>query len=666
LAGTFPVTPISAKGRSASGCNSLPMSNKKFKQQRRLEAEQLNALPQMTKLAAFSKWMITVLIYGILILPALMFSPWHMSSFELTKNTFFLTLAVWLLAFYAIYKYEIKDFKIIKSQKIVLLILAALYFFKIVSLCLSPNKDLSFWGGFVRHEGLITHLFFAVFLFVVMDFIKSKAQIKKYLLALCFTAGIISFYGDLQKFGIDFSALKWDEMAYHRIASSMGNPLFLSMFLIFTSTYSLYCLKEFKNLYLRIAIVISVVLQLLAIVFTFTSSSVLAIAGGLMFWLFFYFYKNNRRLSYVIAGLTIIGSVFLGLIITEKISAPIFKDFTLSNTSNLQRVYVWQSSWQAFKDKPLFGWGNEVFNVAIEANQSVKLVTPLEANFDRAHNFIFDRLVMEGIFVALSLLTLLGYSIYRGLKRFVRDNDVLYLCAAALIFAASVNFLVSFPTIMSYVLLFFSIGIIFFNEDEVEFRQSSLSARNQLSTILLISLICFAIVATVQFFRPWRADLTMNEASRQRDGFKRLELMRQAVDIWPYREFVSELYKTQIFIVGKAAEVKNDKIFNDTKNEAQATVDQLLARFGNFYMTRCIAADFYKSTLNEQAMTAEYLEALKLAPTRYDIFWLWGDSLFALGKKDEALAKYQSAVDLDPTQKYPQQLLQEFKTKAGQ
>lgn len=631
------------------------MSNKKHKQLRQLENQ---ASLNETSLSRFCRKSISFLLYSIFIVPALIFSPWNLSSFEMPKNTVFVILGVWLMVSYLILKFEIRDWRFSKDQKIFLSMLGVLFLFKIISLLCSPVIGMSFWGSIVRHEGFTTHFFLAVWAVVVMDFIKNKKQLNKLFLAASLTAIIIALYGDFQKFGIDFPFLVWDEMAYKRIASSLGNPLFLSIYLIFTSSFTIYVLFQFKKWYWRAILSSGLILQLAAIIFTFTSSSILAIFCSLIFFAFWYFWREKRIASY---GILVISAVCIILVILNlagSLKSPLLDrvlvDFSLHNQSNLQRIYVWQSAWQAFKDKPFFGWGNENFQGGFERYANPKLIVPMEMNFDRAHNVILDRLVMEGIFTTLAYASLMIYAIYRGIKRYLIENDFLYLMLASLIVASLVFYQVAFPTMNGYIMLFFVLGMIFVNwqENDLVKVKSKIGYRAHFAGIYFL-LIIIAIFFTVQFTRPWSADLLVKQSIKEANALQRARILEKAIEKWPSKEILVDLYKKQIAVVRLASEQQNYKIVNEYLDKSRQTMERLLDEYGNYYYAHLVAADFYRTLMHEPEMTQQYEIAQSLGPTRYEIYWIWGDSLLALGKTDEAVHKFQQAIDLNPDAAYP-------------
>jgi tetratricopeptide (TPR) repeat protein len=215
------------------------------------------------------------------------------------------------------------------------------------------------------------------------------------------------------------------------------------------------------------------------------------------------------------------------------------------------------------------------------------------------------------------------------------------------------------PTITGYILLFFTAAIIFHEEKSFIKGKVNLIYQNLLIDLYVI-LAALAIFVTVQFFRPWQADLLLQEALTQNNALARADGIASAIIKWPYREFLGELYKTEKFIVEQSRE-KDETIYLKYKNDAEKTVDELLKNYGNYYSTQIIAADYYAVINDETQMTWFYEKAVNLAPTRHNIYWFWGDSLLKLNKKDEALAKYQEAIDIDPSLEYPRQKMEEFK-----
>lgn len=106
---------------------------------------------------------------------------------------------------------------------------------------------------------------------------------------------------------------------------------------------------------------------------------------------------------WVVGILSLIGLLFTpGSVVQER----------YIEESTAARILVWEGSVEAFKEKPLLGWGPENFRFAFEKHFDNRLY--LDQNigeiwFDRAHNLILDTLVATGVVGALALVLLWGY-----------------------------------------------------------------------------------------------------------------------------------------------------------------------------------------------------------------------------------------------------------------
>jgi len=603
------------------------------------------------------KKVINLLIYLVLILPALVFSPWQINSFELPKNAFFLIVISWVTLLYLIYKGIKKPDDLNNEQKIIIGASLALIILKFISLLFSPNKDLSFWGSFIRQEGFITNFFLIVFFLILIRFLTEFKQIKNYSLAICSVSGFISLYGVLQKFKIDF--LSWEDNAYIRIASTLGNPLFLSSFLLFTIFYSLYCLKVFSNLYLKLAIGLSLILQLLALFFTASSSSYLALIGIILFGLIIYFWPKKKIVSVSILSLGIIGVVLVTLILVGVINfQPINKvlaDFSPQNQSNLQRLLVWDSAYRAFLIKPIFGWGNELFSNAFDYTKNTTLLPPLESNYDRAHNIILDIAVSEGILVLMAFLFIIIFSLYTSIKKYFANKNIIYLLTGSLIIGFMINFCFTFPGINNYILLYFTLALIFFQpQDESTDNETFNFSIGAIGLIILLML-------NWLFIKPVLADLLFKKNLTETDGLKKASLMAKAISYWPYKEYKIELFKLETQIMGQLAK-SNPQLANSHQQKNQLIVDDLLKKYPNNYTVNLLAAKHY-STINQIKMNEYFNSAITLAPKRQDIYWYWGDLFLNSTKPELAIDKYQQAINIDPAQAYPYFKMSELYTK---
>ena len=88
-----------------------------------------------------------------------------------------------------------------------------------------------------------------------------------------------------------------------------------------------------------------------------------------------------------------------------------FAGISMTEGTTESRLTIWKMGWQGFKEKPVFGWGQENFNLVFNKYYE-PILYKQEPWFDRVHNVFFDRLTTNGIFGLLSYLGLLGVALY--------------------------------------------------------------------------------------------------------------------------------------------------------------------------------------------------------------------------------------------------------------
>lgn len=195
------------------------------------------------------------LVFGVPLYFGILFPTYNI--FELDKLVLFRIGVLFLLALSllrTIFYYPFSPFKAEPS----LSRLAGRYFIApilfvsllaLICLC-SSNIGLSFWGSYARQEGLVNYLFYFLWFILLVFNILSlnnsflnkteelslKARVKRNLKRLFITilasSSLVSLYGIMQFWGLDF--LSWPEppLITRRTFSSFGQPNFLASWLL--------------------------------------------------------------------------------------------------------------------------------------------------------------------------------------------------------------------------------------------------------------------------------------------------------------------------------------------------------------------------------------------------------------------------------------------------
>jgi tetratricopeptide (TPR) repeat protein/O-antigen ligase len=117
----------------------------------------------------------------------------------------------------------------IRSTPLVLptLILVLSY---LVSTLLSVSPRISWWGSYQRMQGAYTTYSYIVIFFLMLGHLRRREQWLRIVYAMILTSLPIAFYGILQRTGAD--PLPWGGNVRTRIASNMGNSIFVAAYLL--------------------------------------------------------------------------------------------------------------------------------------------------------------------------------------------------------------------------------------------------------------------------------------------------------------------------------------------------------------------------------------------------------------------------------------------------
>lgn len=184
-----------------------------------------------------------------------------------------------------------------------------------------------------------------------------------------------------------------------------------------------------------------------------TAILLLIFLGG--YWLI---RKYGQRLRY---ALPTWGAVFVVVIlggVTLLFTPGSVVQEQYIEASSAARIVVWQGGLEAFKERPVLGWGPDNFEQAFQQHFDNRLYQDEfigEIWFDRAHNIIVDTLVEVGAVGAIALVVVAGafvLVVYRARRRgVIGEPEAMILFALPL--AHFLQLQTGFDTVGSYTLL---------------------------------------------------------------------------------------------------------------------------------------------------------------------------------------------------------------------
>lgn len=111
-----------------------------------------------------------------------------------------------------------------------------------------------------------------------------------------------------------------------------------------------------------------------------------------------------------------------------------YLDKTNSNTSLGIRFQLWQSAWQSFTEKPLFGWGNNGIRESQKAQLMRGEISQFIYNFNsHAHNQFLDEMAKRGIIGLGTFLLMLLVPVFLVKRRLRQPHNMDVHCGAVLV-----------------------------------------------------------------------------------------------------------------------------------------------------------------------------------------------------------------------------------------
>ena len=412
--------------------------------------------------------------YLILALPLLSAPPLFMPPAFSKALVFRVLLSFFLLCFIydLLFKREKKPFDRLiqfKPRMLIYLFLAlfGLYF---ISTIFSVDRSFSFWGDPFRGGGFLNLSFYFIlsfFSFLVLEK-EDWPQIWKFSL---FIALLVSLGGIFQKFGIFSPYLKF---LPKRPFSSLGNPIHLASYLLFSFFIALLFFLKEKSIFKKVIYAGLLFIFLFTIAITETRAAYLGLFVS--FFYFVLFYPQKKWLVKGIFFFLLLGLVFgFWFLKTQpnfffpenKLMQEIVDTIKRISWKGLEaRRSAWSVYLKGVKERPILGWGLE--NQEIPFN---KYYDPRLPGFggqfggdwwDRAHNTLLDIALNAGLptlFVYLGFLGVLFFELQKAKKD---TEDLFPHTFQTILLGHFVINLTSFDTFSTYLLLFFLFGHSFF------------------------------------------------------------------------------------------------------------------------------------------------------------------------------------------------------------
>lgn len=546
---------------------------------------------------------------------------------------------------------------------------------QILSTIFSIDTHTSLWGYYSRfHGGLISTLTYIILYYaLVTNFNPPKVRFLVY--AVLGSATLVSLYGVLEHLGIDRHL--WVQDVQNRVFSTIGQPNWLSAYLVALLPLPIFFTINEKNLNYRLLWILLAALFCLTIYFTKSQSGLFA-TGLTLAAIAAYLVGQKFRFSYWLIPLLFTAVVTTRLDLVLKINPFTYPNLDklveadrasrhAGSDSMIIRQVVWEGARRLGLANPLFGTGLETFGYTYFTVRPAlhNLLSEWEFLYNKAHNEYLNIFANTGFVGLFSYLLLIGLTLYILARQSGPLSHALFFGYLSVLITNYFGF--SVVPVALFFFLFPALAFILSKSKEAH-RTLNFNINHYLGLTLLLP-ITFYFLAIL--LRQWRADIAMN-TSRQYlslSAYKQsLDYAKIAVDLYPSEPlFYAQLSESQA-AAATAVKAQLDELpatasadlakggqtlLTDLETASLANANRAVAmnpHHTNFYKSKA-KVELYLGTINpeynRQALQT-LLDLSTISPTDAKTIMNIGLIYDQLGEKENAQAAYKKALNLKP------------------
>jgi len=525
-----------------------------------------------------------------------------------------------------------------------------------------------FNGFFINKNASALHyqffkliLFCTILYFLILNYF-SKFDLKKLLFFVLLSHFLVSLYGILQYFGIDF--IRWVSFGAGRVYSTMGNPDYMSaQFSIIIPLIIMLLFSPVKSLPKFFMLILLIFMFFLTIVAhgrgAWMGFFVSMFYLFFMLWLLYGVKFFSKNLGFFAA---ILCFIFFVIIIfsfpnpinknAQTIKQRIKSGFDVTNDSVAIRLFYWESALLMAKQHPFFGVGIGGFSLNTSHYQRKvldrwekfhpKIAKKVEPHVELyTHNDYLQTLAEMG-FIGLGVfLWLLCSAFMLPLGRIFKSENFLgkniLLGISGCMVAFAVNAVLNFPwRVMQTLVLLYTLFSVF----SVMEQKKSVNVRLSYKPVLVLSLIFIFIFTPLQIDTLIANTCIKNGQKFFMDGkYKEAcTTFEKGLSLNPRGTDVIEL----LLYNGNAYNAMGDV------NKAMESYNKGLAMFPNFIEAHYNVANVYMNNKMFDKAIYEYDKVLELNPKFTAAINNKANIYYSEGKLEPARDMYLKILEIKP------------------
>lgn len=553
-----------------------------------------------------------------------------------------------------------------------LIMLASLFSYSLLNVFLSLDPLQSFFGGYLRQQGVYSFLFYWLWFLILIYHFRSSSQLKSLFFVSALSSIPVIIYGIIQKFGFDW--LPWSEAGTVRTFSSLGQPNFLGYYLILVIFLSLAVSHLLVKLWQKLLIWLLIFLQLSVLIFTASRGAFFGLLAALLILFILHFWWTSLRR--IIVCLTISVTILLfsshffvnNLVDRGFITNPTIihysSAFSSVKGSSKVRLFYWQAAWEEFQStswsRRLFGYGKDTQRAIFVKYYKSEwgLNERLDSYPDRAHNLVIDLWLEFGL---VGLLLFAAFNSYIITKAFIfwyqsRGHSLAslipYLLAGVVAYFVSNFFGFPLSTHYIYYYLLLALLYLFSTKDqalETLLPFSKVFACLSFSAILIFNLFCLwqfdykYLIADRYFMQAKIAEANMDCAGTIEAANYSNEL--QALNKF-YQEKLLFMYNNCLPLVDDPTrEAMIESLLNQIESIDQSVLNyDLTLNLARVYSL----LGFYSSQEYYKLAADQYHKLFKINPSILSAYQDYGRMLIWSGDYQQAETVLRQGIAMSP------------------
>ncbi len=582
-----------------------------------------------------SNKLINILIIILFIIPfSLLIVDTSVLFPYITTKALFFRILVTVGIFLVIWLYLLNPETLPKKN---LLFLSSLIFLgvNLIAVFFSVNPYRSFWGNAERMEGWWSMFFYFSYFFLLFTLFQFSPYSKKIILfSFLIVTSIISI--------VEITEGLRNNILASRPHATLGNATYIGFMNLLTIFLLLYFYFQTKSFSEKVNYVGVGILNFLSMLISQTRGSILGLLLGMITFIFLYiiFFKielKKKLLFFLLFFLSLFG--FYLLLRTEIVlSIPGLKRIaeTIQNpVSVFPRLFAWKIFLNAFKEKPLLGWGLETLPVAFFSYFDPQIFYYEKAIFDRPHNKFIEVLVSTGLIGFFAWLFFLSSFVYYVLKN-IKENLISYCFLLSFLVAYLGQNFTLFDMQASYLLFFFGISLIV---PKVNYKENT--DRFIRPYLILIGGIClvFLVIHLQHYYIVNRIIAYLREQNLEKSGQQFLRISNIAGPFLTEEAFIASNH-----FFANLNNIKNGKTFDYfyRLSEKAWEKDKTDYRLTGIYLgyLRIIFDIESQMSLSGQDTKEKAINIYNDLISRYKLFpegyINYANFLFSLGEKEKA------------------------------